>query len=151
MRKIQFAISSNVCIKVTWNLTGSCGQQHRLSWVVSYDGKTIPRWRTAPILKIAISQRKIIRFRLNFVHSSRFWTGWKSRDQKWNRVALDRLRVRQNVLLVYYYNYHQHIICLFRNCQYSSQGQGQGHTSQDQGHEARRLDDAKPWSRGLHH
>ena len=32
---------------------------------------------------IAISQRKIIRFRWNFVHSSRFWTGWTSRDQKW--------------------------------------------------------------------
>jgi len=25
------------------------------SWVVSYDGKTIPRWRTAAILKIDIS------------------------------------------------------------------------------------------------
>ena len=32
---------------------------------------------------IAISQRKIIRFRWNFVHISRFWTGWTSRDQKW--------------------------------------------------------------------
>ena len=38
------------------------------------------------ILKIVISplsQRKIIRFRWNFVHSSRFWTGWTLRDQKW--------------------------------------------------------------------
>jgi len=51
-------------------------------WVVSYGGKTIPSWRTAAILKIVISpyQRKIIRFRWNFVHSSRFWTGWTSRD-----------------------------------------------------------------------
>ena len=49
---------------------------------------------------IAISKRKIIRFRFNFVHSSRFWTGWTSRDQKWKKVALDRLRVRQNVFLV---------------------------------------------------
>ena len=32
---------------------------------------------------IAICQRKIIRFLWNFVHSSRFWTGWTSRDQKW--------------------------------------------------------------------
>jgi len=30
-----------------------------------------------------ISRRKIIRFRWNFVHSSRFWTGWTSRDQKY--------------------------------------------------------------------
>jgi len=32
---------------------------------------------------IAISQWKIIRFWWNFVHSSIFWTGWTSRDQKW--------------------------------------------------------------------
>ena len=36
------------------------------SWVVSYGGKTIPRWRTAAILKIVISpylsEKKIIRF-----------------------------------------------------------------------------------------
>jgi len=59
-----------------------------ISWVVSYGGKIIPRWRTAAILKIDISpyllsQRKIIQFRWNFVHSSRFWTRWTSRDQKW--------------------------------------------------------------------
>jgi len=32
---------------------------------------------------ITITQWKIIRFSWNFVHSSRFWTGWTSRDQKW--------------------------------------------------------------------
>jgi len=32
---------------------------------------------------IAISQWRIIRFWLNFVHSGRFWTGWMSRDRKW--------------------------------------------------------------------
>ena len=57
------------------------------SWVVSYGGKIVPKWRTAAILKIVISpelsQRKIIRFLWHFVHSSRFWTGWTSRDQKW--------------------------------------------------------------------
>ena len=31
---------------------------------------------------IAISQQKTIHFRWNFVHTSRFWTGWTSRDQK---------------------------------------------------------------------
>jgi len=31
-----------------------CGQQ-QTSWVVSYGGKTIPRWRTAAIFKIVIS------------------------------------------------------------------------------------------------
>ena len=43
-----------MCIRLTWNLTGSCGQQ-QTSWVVSYGGKTIPIWRTAAILKIIIS------------------------------------------------------------------------------------------------
>jgi len=32
---------------------------------------------------IAISQWKIIRFWWNFLHSSKFWTGWTSRDQRW--------------------------------------------------------------------
>ena len=36
----------------------------------------------------------------NFVHSSRFWIRWTSRDHI-EKVALDRLRVRQNVFLVY--------------------------------------------------
>jgi len=54
MPTIQIAISSDMCITLTWNLTGSCGQQ-QTSWVVSYGGKTIPRWRTAAILKIDIS------------------------------------------------------------------------------------------------
>jgi len=30
MRKIQIPISSDLCIRLTWNLTGSCGQQRRL-------------------------------------------------------------------------------------------------------------------------
>ena len=51
------------------------------SWVVSYGGKTIPRWRTAAILKIVISP----------------YLNEKSADEK---VALDRLRVRQNVFLL---------------------------------------------------
>ena len=56
MRKIQIAISSDLCIRLTWNLTGSCGQQQRLrGWFFSHGGKTIPRWRTAAILKIVIS------------------------------------------------------------------------------------------------
>jgi len=49
---------------------------------------------------IVIFQWKIIRFSWNFVHNSRFWTGRTPCDQKW-KVALDRLRVRQNVFLVY--------------------------------------------------
>jgi len=51
------------------------------SWVVSYGGKTIPRWRTAAILKTDMSPY-FSEKSWNFVHRSRFWTGWTSRDQK---------------------------------------------------------------------
>jgi len=61
MRKIQIAISSDLCITLTWNLKFDMKLDRQLrpatetSWVVSYGGKTIPRWLTAAILKIVIS------------------------------------------------------------------------------------------------
>jgi len=85
MPKIQIAISSDLCIRLTWNLTGSCGQQQRLrGWShmavnnsKMADGCHFENWY------IAISQWKIIRCSWNFVHSSIFWSGWTPRDQKW--------------------------------------------------------------------
>ena len=54
------------------------------SWVVSYNGKTFPRWRTAAILKFDISPYFSEKSSdSHVVHSSRFWTGWTSRDQNW--------------------------------------------------------------------
>ena len=56
MRKIQIAISSGLCIRLTWNLTlQAAAASNRDLWMVSYGGKTIPRWRTAAILKIDMS------------------------------------------------------------------------------------------------
>ena len=52
MWKIQIAISSDLCIRLTWNLTGSCGQQQRLrGWsrmVVKQfpDGGRPPFWKS---------------------------------------------------------------------------------------------------------
>jgi len=52
MRKIQIAISSDLCIRLTWNLTGSCSQQQRLrGWsrmVVKQfqDGGRPPFWKS---------------------------------------------------------------------------------------------------------
>ena len=69
---------------------------------VSYDGKTIPRWRTAAILKIDISPylsekssdfHEILYTAADFVLDVRHVI-------KHEKVALDRLRVRQNVFLV---------------------------------------------------
>ena len=52
MRKIQIAISSDLYIRLTWNLTGNCGQQQRLrGWsriVVKrfQDGGRPPFWKS---------------------------------------------------------------------------------------------------------
>ena len=72
------------------------------SWVVSYGGKTIPRWRTTAIFKIDISPylsekssdfHEILYTAADFELSERHVI-------KNEKVALDRLRVRQNVFLV---------------------------------------------------
>jgi len=84
MRKIQIAISSDLCIILTWNLTGSCGQQQRLRGWSRMVVKQFQDGGRPPFQNryIAISRWKIIWFSWNFVHSSRFWTGFTSRDQK---------------------------------------------------------------------
>ena len=72
------------------------------SWVFSYGGKTIPRWRTAAILMIVISPYlsekssdfdKILYPAADFELDERHVI-------KNKKVALDRLRIRQNVFLV---------------------------------------------------
>jgi len=72
------------------------------SWVVLYGGKTIPRWRTAAILKIVISSHlsakssdfdEILYTAADFELEERHVI-------KNEKVALDRLRVRQNVFLI---------------------------------------------------
>jgi len=74
------------------------------SWVVSYGGKTIPRWRTAAILKIDIlpylSEKssdfdEILYTAADFELDERHVI-------KNEKFALDRLRVRQNVFLIIY-------------------------------------------------
>ena len=75
MRKIQITISSDLCIRLTWNLTGSCGQQQRLcGWsrmVVKQfqDGGRPPFWKSIyrhisvknhPIFMKFCTQQKIL-------------------------------------------------------------------------------------------
>ena len=108
MRKIQIAISSNLFIRLTWNLTDSCGQQ-QTSWVVSYGGKTIPRWRTAAILKIDISPylcEKSFDFH-EILYTAADFELDERHVIKNEKVTLDRLRVRQNVFLL-------SLLCSFR-------------------------------------
>ena len=71
-------------------------------WVVSYGGKTIPRWRTAAILKIVISpylSEKSSDFD-EILYTAADFELDEHHVIKYEKVALDRLRVRQNVFLV---------------------------------------------------
>jgi len=76
------------------------------SWVVSFGGKTIPRWRTAAILKIDISP--YLSEKSSDFHEILYTAADFELDErhviKNEKVALDRLRVRQNVCLVVVYN-----------------------------------------------
>ena len=72
------------------------------SWVVSYGRKTIPRWRTAAILKIDISPYFSERSS-NFdeiLYTAADFELDERHVIKNENVALDRFRVRQNVFLV---------------------------------------------------
>ena len=81
------------------------------SWVVSYSGKTIPRWRTSAILKIDISP--YLCEKSSDFHEILYTTADFELDERHvalvsnEKVALDRLslRVRQNVFLVLNYFY----------------------------------------------
>jgi len=75
----------------------------KTSWMVSYGGKTIPRWRTAAIFKIVISpylSNKSSDFDEILYRAANFELG-ERHVIKNATVALYRLRVRQNVFLVY--------------------------------------------------
>ena len=99
MRKILQI--SDLCISLTWNLTGSCGQQQRLRWLSRIvvkqfqDGGRPPFWKSI-YRHISVKNHPCFK---EFLHIAADFElhGWTSRDQK---VALDRLRVRQNVFLV---------------------------------------------------
>ena len=70
--------------------------------MVSYGGKTIPRWRTAAILKIVISlylSEKSSDFD-EILYTAADFELDERHVIKYEQVALDRLRLRQNVLLV---------------------------------------------------
>jgi len=72
--------------------------------VVSYGGKTIPRWRTVAILKIVISpylSEKSSDFDEILYIAADFELDERHVIKNEKKVALDRLRVRQNVFLVF--------------------------------------------------
>jgi len=91
------------------------------SWVVSYGGKTILRWRTAAILKIVISPyltEKLSDFD-EILYTAAHFELDEHHVIKNENVALDRLQVRQNVFLVCLLN-----IMWTKNYNYLRQGRG---------------------------
>ena len=82
-------IFRSVCITLTWNLTDSSGQQRLRGWscmVVKQfqDGGRPPFWKSI-YRHISVKNHPSSNFDeiLYTLHSSKFWTGWTSRDQKW--------------------------------------------------------------------
>ena len=72
------------------------------SWVALYGGKTIPRWQMAAILKIDISpylSEKSCDFHEILYTAADFELDERHMIKN-EKVALDRLRVRQNVFLI---------------------------------------------------
>jgi len=102
MRKIQIAISSDLCIRLTWNLTGSCGQQQRLrGWspmaVKQFqDGGRPPLWKSI-YRHISVKSHRIF---MKFCTQQQVLKVDERHVIKNEKNALDRLRVRQNVFLV---------------------------------------------------
>jgi len=76
------------------------------SWVVSYGGKTIPRRRTAAILKIVISPYLSEKSSdlIEILYTAADFELYERHVIKNEKVALDRLRVRQNVFFVLFEN-----------------------------------------------
>ena len=100
VRIIQVAISSDLCVRLTRNLTGSCMRPAaETSWVVLYGGKTIPIWRTAAILKIDISP--YLSEKSLDIHEILYTAADFELDErhvmKNEKVVLDRLWVRRNI------------------------------------------------------
>ena len=96
------------------------------SWVVSYGGKTIPWWGTAAILKIDISP--YLSEKSSNFHEILYTAADFELDErhviKNEKVALDRLWVRQNIFLVIIIiikdERHSNIIInRFQNCGHS--------------------------------
>jgi len=83
MRKIQIAVSSNLCVRLTWNLTGSCGQQQRLcGWsrmLVKQlqDGRRPPFWKSLYRHISAINHP----ISMKFCTQQQILNWWTSRDQ----------------------------------------------------------------------
>ena len=100
MRKIQIVISSDL-YQIDMKFDRQLRPATETSWVVSYGGKTIPRWRTAAILKIISPylSEKSSDFDEILYTAADFELG-ERHVIKNEKVALDRFWVRQNVFLV---------------------------------------------------
>ena len=104
-KKIQIAISSDLCIRLTWNLTGSCGQQQRLrGWsrmVVKQfeDGGRPPFWKSL-YSHISVKSYQIL---MQFCTQQQILNWMNVTWSKMKKLHWTDFRVRQNAFLVYWY------------------------------------------------
>jgi len=101
MRKIQIAISSDLCIRLTWNLTGSCGQQQTLRGWSRIMVKQFQDGGRPPFLKsiyrhISVKNHLIL---MTFCTQQHILNWVNVTWSKMKKVALDRLRGRQTYFL----------------------------------------------------
>ena len=88
MRKIQIAIYLQICVSDWHEIWQAAAARNRLrGWsrmVLKQfqDGKQPPFWKSI-YRHISVKNHPIS---MNFEHSSRFWTGWTWRDQKWKKL-----------------------------------------------------------------
>ena len=105
------------------------------SWVVSYGGKTIQRWRTAAILKIDISpylSEKSSNFD-EILYTAADFELDEHHVIKNEKVTLDGLRVRQNVFFcgkIQHAVSHKLLWLAFKNSTIQMQMSRHSHTNQ---------------------
>ena len=100
MRKIQIAISSDLSIWLTWNVTGSCGQQQRLRGWSRMVVKQFQDGRRPPFKKSIYRHISVLSNFHEILYTAADFELDERHVIKNEKVALDRLRVRQNVFLV---------------------------------------------------
>jgi len=107
MRKVQIpvAISSDLCIRLTSNLTSSCGKQQRLrGWsrmvVKQFQDWGQPLFWKSIYCHISVKNHPIL---MKFCTQQQILNWMNVTWSKIKIVALDRHRVRQNVFLVWFH------------------------------------------------
>ena len=106
MRKIQIAISSDL-YQIDMTFDRQLRPATETLWVLSYGGKTIPRWLTAAILKIDFHE--ILYTAADFELGERHVI--KMKKLHWTDSEFDRTYFLLSYILAYKLNFDVGLIC----------------------------------------